>query len=260
MNRHNWKEIHETEWCPEFFRDALTDFLSFFIRISAIYRTAIRRILPRKPTVFIDLCSGRGQYAECFQIFLRRHAPGIRCSILLTDRFPHRNGFSSGELEIRYHPEGITAEEAIRKFDGTFLMFSALHHFPPEELKEMLRTAAKEGKTLAFFDYCTPFPLLQYPFLLLMTIPLVWICTPFLRPWSFRRFLWTYPLPVIPLLVLIDGVISRLKAYTREELNALCKEIPGAAADSYTYCGWHINSLEYPPRGGKTERITETPS
>ena len=71
---------------------------------------------------------------------------------------------------------------------------------------------------------------------------------------------WTYPLPVIPLLVLIDGVISRLKAYTREELNALCKEIPGAAADSYTYCGWHINSLEYIPRGGKAERITETPS
>ena len=115
MNRHNWKEIHETEYCPAFFRDALTDCLSFFIRISAIYRKAIRMILPGKPTRFIDLCSGRGLYAECFQIFLRRHAPGIRCTLLLTDRFPHRTGFSSEAMDISYHPERMDAADAIRE-------------------------------------------------------------------------------------------------------------------------------------------------
>lgn len=261
MNRHNWKEIHETEYCPAFFRDALTDFLSFFIRISAIYRKAIRMILPRKPTRFIDLCSGRGLYAECFQIFLRRHAPGIRCTLLLTDRFPHRTGFSSEAMDISYHPERMDAADAIRELDGTFLMFSALHHFPPEELRHLLRTAQEQKKELAFFDYCTPFPLIQYPALLLLTLPLVWIATPFLRPWSFRRFFWTYPLPVIPLLILIDGLLSRVRAYTVRELREICREIPGAEAGRYLHgAGWSVVYLRCIPSPSEGETaVTGSP-
>ena len=63
MNRHNWKEIHETEYCPAFLRDALTDFLSFFIRISAIYRKAIRM---RNVFRFFFAVTLPGSAARCF--------------------------------------------------------------------------------------------------------------------------------------------------------------------------------------------------
>ena len=42
-----------------------------------------------------------------------------------------------------------------------------------------------------------------------------------MRPFSWKRLLFTYPLPCVPLICLWDGLVSQLRAYTADELLAL---------------------------------------
>jgi hypothetical protein len=49
----------------------------------------------------------------------------------------------------------------------------------------------------------------------------VWVFTPFMRPFLWKRLLFTYPLPCVPMICLWDGFVSQLRAYTPDELRAL---------------------------------------
>ena len=58
---------------------------------------------------------------------------------------------------------------------------------------------------------------------MVLTPLFVWIVTPFMRPFRWRRLFWTYILPMVPLTCLWDGVVSQLRAYTIPELQQLCE-------------------------------------
>jgi len=55
----------------------------------------------------------------------------------------------------------------------------------------------------------------------LLTPLMVWISTPFMRPFKWRRLFWTYVLPMVPLTCLWDGIVSQLRAYTVPELREM---------------------------------------
>jgi len=57
----------------------------------------------------------------------------------------------------------------------------------------------------------------------LLTPIFVWLATPFMRPFTWQRFVWTYLVPLVPLTCLWDGVVSQLRAYTVAELRHLCQ-------------------------------------
>src|SRR5580704_164595 len=43
----------------------------------------------------------------------------------------------------------------------------------------------------------------------------------FIKPFRWKRLLWTYLIPLVPLMCCWDGVISQLRAYTIAELSEL---------------------------------------
>ena len=49
--------------------------------------------------------------------------------------------------------------------------------------------------------------------------------TPFLRPLTWRRVLWTYLVPVVPITGLWDGLVSCLRTYSTQELRDLTEDI-----------------------------------
>jgi hypothetical protein len=57
--------------------------------------------------------------------------------------------------------------------------------------------------------------------LCLLTPLLVIVTTPFIRPFCWRRLLWTYVVPLVPLTCLWDGIVSQLRAYSVSELKSL---------------------------------------
>jgi hypothetical protein len=66
--------------------------------------------------------------------------------------------------------------------------------------------------------------------------PAVWrdlvvvaFCTPFIRPFTWRRLLWTYVVPVVPLVAMWDGLVSNLRTYSPVELSTLADALHGPA-------------------------------
>jgi hypothetical protein len=47
-----------------------------------------------------------------------------------------------------------------------------------------------------------------------------------MRPLTWRRLLWTYLLPVVPLVAAWDGFVSCLRTYSVAELEALVASLP----------------------------------
>jgi hypothetical protein len=74
-----------------------------------------------------------------------------------------------------------------------------------------------------------------------LAIPLfVAVCTPFMRPFRWRRLMWTYLVPVVPLVAGWDGLVSNLRSYTRDELLELAD---GASCDDYRWRVGRVRSL-----------------
>ena len=69
---------------------------------------------------------------------------------------------------------------------------------------------------------------------------LVLLITPRIRPFSWARLVLTYLFPIVPLLILWDGLVSCLRTYRVAELRAMTADLD----DSYTW-----DAGEYRRRG-----------
>lgn len=62
--------------------------------------------------------------------------------------------------------------------------------------------------------------------LLMLLVPLmVLLMTPFIRPFRWSRLLWTYLIPVVPLVSLFDGWVSCVRTYSVQELRELTEAL-----------------------------------
>jgi hypothetical protein len=66
---------------------------------------------------------------------------------------------------------------------------------------------------------------------------MLFIGTPWIRPFRWSRLLWTYLVPIIPLAMLFDGVVSCLRTYRPEELRAMVEKLTGREY------GWEMGEL-----------------
>jgi hypothetical protein len=94
-------------------------------------------------------------------------------------------------------------------------MFTSFHHFPPEEARTVLQNAASAGQGIAIFEITRRAPstiALMFPWVLML-----FVLTPLIRPIRWSRLLYTYVVPIIPLVLLFDGVVSCLRTYRPPE-------------------------------------------
>jgi hypothetical protein len=75
---------------------------------------------------------------------------------------------------------------------------------------------------------------------------LVLLFTPLVRPLTPLRLLLTYVIPVAPLTITWDGLVSALRAHRPEELRALTDSL---AREGYT---WEVGQLTRPGKGTVT--------
>ena len=56
----------------------------------------------------------------------------------------------------------------------------------------------------------------------MLLVPLlVWLMTPFIRPFRLSRLIFTYLAPLMPFAAMFDGVVSCLRTYTPLEIEAM---------------------------------------
>ena len=95
-------------------------------------------------------------------------------------------------------------------------MFNAFHHFAPEPARGVLKCAVEARQPIAIFEIPERSLLTMFP--LLFTPIFVAVATPFIRPFRWRRLLWTYLIPLVPLTSWWDGLVSQLRAYSAREM------------------------------------------
>jgi len=207
-------EIHDLAACPPSLRDALTDFLAFTENLAGAYdpvgpllRRAIERTKARR---IVDLCAGAGGP-------WRRLAAEIDVPVTLTDLYPH------GENVTRVDARAVPAE-----LDGFRTMFTAFHHFRPDEARAILADAVQRGKGYGVFLLARRAP--REIAVLALTWLGVVFAVPFMRPWRWSRVLWTYLPPALPLVGTFDGIVSCLRTYSKVELAGLVRGL-----DSYDW-------------------------
>ena len=226
MGRLHLFELEDQPWFPAIIRDLATDYLHFIQERTHIDRAMtplLRRALDEGHTSdIVDLCSGGS--GPLLGVVRDLAAEGRSVRATLTDLFPNLAAFekiaaSSGGL-IGYERSPVDARRVPARLAGLRTIFNGFHHFRPADARQVLHAAAAAGQPIAVLEISErslrTLPVLLSPIF-------VWLVTPFMRPLTLRRVFWTYLVPLVPLTVLWDGVVSQLRAYTVAELRGLCE-------------------------------------
>lgn len=226
-------EIHDQPWCPAALRDTMTDFLQYSANQWEQYLPALpilcRFVERSRAERVVDLCSGgSGPWPRLSGAL--NGALGKELRIVLTDLYPNVAAFrgvcgSSGSV-LDFHREPVDAGAIPKQLSGFRTLFTSFHHFDVRTGRAVLQSAVDAGEGIGVFEMTERSPA---AILAMLASPLfVLLHGITIRPFSWRRLIWTYLVPVVPLMVMLDGIASCLRSYTVRELDELTASLTGA--------------------------------
>lgn len=240
MARLQLVELEDLPWIPAPIRDAVTGYLQATIDLSDPYAPIVPKLAAAVQrsgaTRIVDLCSGGGGPWKRLRGALE--GAEVAVPLLLTDRYPNLGAVGAvlagkGSAPVAMHDMPVDATRVPAALGGFRTIFTAFHHFAPDGARAILRDAVARREPIGVFEAtkrnaaCIAFTLLT-PLVTLMMMPRV-------RPFRWTNLLFTYLIPVVPLMVVWDGVVSCLRTYDVEELRVLARE-----ADPDGHFDWEI--------------------
>ena len=248
-------EFTDLPGLPRPIRRWLGDYLRGVVTLTRLFEPAGPRIaallgIARTDQV-VDLCSGAGGPWPALSPVVEA-ALGRPIQVRLTDLHPDGDTWAWLEArairDVTGHPGRVPADAVPAELAGVRTVFDGLHHLPPAAVRAVLADASRKGVPLLAAEAVERSAL---GLLGVLASPLlVWLVTPFLRPLSVTRLVFTYVVPLVPLLVLWDGVVSVLRCYRPAELLALAQGLPGDLE-------WRVERAR--PRGPAATFLTGTP-
>lgn len=229
MRRLHLFEFEDQAWFPAVIRDYMTDFLEFTWRTFRFYDPAVpilQRVAGRMGARdFVDLCSGGGGPWVYLQPRLDSADGAVR--VTLTDKYPNLTAFAraaAGAPGITFSAAPVDAAQVPPELAGVRTIFTGLHHLPPPVVQAILQDAADQRAAICIFEFTE-----RRWHQILATPPIVagiiFLGTPFMRPLTWRRLLFTYVLPLTPLASMWDGVVSQLRSYSVAELTEMTRQV-----------------------------------
>ena len=230
INRRHLFEIEDQSWLPKSLRNGVTDFLQHIVQVYSLYQPITDRLFKAlyntNQSHIIDLCSGGSGPWVSLAKKLPKENKG-KFSITLTDLYPNQMAICrSSKLKmgnIKYLSDSVNALQVPKELKGFRTLFSSFHHLNPTQAQSVLQNAVEAKSGIAIFESTQRHPLsIIY---MLLTPFIVMINTPFIRPFRWSRIFWTYCIPLIPLVVAFDGIISCLRTYSVDELKEMTQKV-----------------------------------
>jgi hypothetical protein len=232
MRRIQFIEIHDQPWLPSLLRHEITDALQFGLNLFKAYAPIVPRLQSALDSTdsqsIVDLCSGGG--GPWAALSRKLHGKAGKLQIWLTDKYPNpgavQNVRSDSGNDIRFHADSVDAMRVPDELKGMRTMFTSFHHFSPDEARAILQNAVDAREGIAIFEATRRAPST-------IAFMLVWVAilcagTPWIRPFRWSRLLWTYLVPIVPMVLLFDGVVSCLRTYRPQELRAIVEKLNGS--------------------------------
>ena len=242
-------ELHELPGCPDLLRRIATDYLR---TVGEVFR-AFEPVAPLLANLLtkhderriVDLCSGGSGpivgLAEALPPQL-----GFAPEVVLTDLHPNREAFAWAKrraaVPVSYEASSVDALAVPADLRGVRTIFDAFHHFRPQQARAILADAASKQTPILIVE-ATERSLPAMLGMLLFVPLLVLLLTPFVRPFSLGRLLFTYVIPVAVPLILFDGVVSCWRSYTPAELLEMTKGLDSS--------GYRFRVEQLKSRGGR---------
>ena len=231
MSRLHLFEWEDQPWCPEVFRDFITEHLQFLARLFGFFDPVVdilvKALNQLKTTQIVDMCSGGGGPWPSLIDEVAAKAD-VAPEVLLTDLYPNATAFEKVEREcagkIKGHRQSASAFDMPEELVGFRTIFTGFHHFKPEHAKKILEDAVAKKTGIGIFEAQ------ERSLLMVATIPFAvffagLVFTPFIGNLSFKRLFFTYVIPICPLLFAWDGFASCLRTYSIEELKELTRDL-----------------------------------
>jgi hypothetical protein len=256
-----WPRLHLIEWndqpwLPEILRRAVTDYLTTLIELGDPFAPLVPRLAKLCAQTgddrVVDLCAGGGGPWIKLQPAVSA-ALGRPLRVTLTDLYPNRAAFArvgaTAPGAIAGEAEPVDARAVPARLGGLRTLFEGFHHLRPTDARAVLADAQRQRQPIVIVEG-TRRSLTALLGMLLVPL-VVLLVTPRIRPWSWARLLLTYLVPIVPLVILWDGLVSCLRSYRLSELCALT-----AGLDD----GYHWEVGEYRRHGGIVTYLVGAPS
>ena len=225
-------EFNDQPWLPSIVRNALTAYLNVAYRSTPFGAMLAKRVATlltlNGSNKIVDLCSGSGGPIAIVDEELKKQ--GVTTEITMTDLFPNPRS-KTGSMD--YWPQSVDARHVPPQLAGMRTMFASFHHFERQDAVLILRNAFEQRYPIAVFEVTARTPA---GIITAILIPFgVLLMTPKIRPVTWFQIVFTYLIPILPLMVFWDGLVSQLRTYSPAEMKAMTLEM--SAPDYHWDCG-----------------------
>lgn len=237
-------EFEDQPWFPEKIREGMTSYLRFLFQSLNLYQPVLPLLKEAtehcRTNHILDLCSGSGGSIEKIRNDMMKYY-SMDIKFTLTDRYPNPLVYQyisdRSQRGITYYEFPVDATRVPLGLEGFRTLFSSFHHFDRHQAKAVLKDAVNSNHGIGVFDGGNK------SFIMILLIifmhPLVlWLFTPFFKPFRWSRIFYTYLFPAIPFCSVWDGIFSILRLYEPSDLIAIAKE-----ADSQNY-SWSAGKVK----------------
>jgi len=246
MKRTHLFEFEDQLWFPQSIRACMQDHLRFMGDLSTpAYKGFVEKLRPAMERLgqreILDLCSGGGGPIRTILKLLR--AQGFAATARVTDLFPNVAAYRQLEHDsggiIQGCDASVNATSVPPALSGFRLLANGFHHFRPQDTAMVLADAVKQQRGIAVIEMVSRSPLAFFS--IFVGLVMLFVTAPFVRPFRFSRLFFTYLLPLVPLCILWDGLVSCLRVYSPAELRELASQVGSTAYD------WDIGEIRVGP-------------
>lgn len=217
MKRKQLSQITNSIWFPEFLTRCIYDFMTWFVN----------KANAAKP--FIPVIEQGLEHSDRIIVIDKKCGAGFETVDNLIDKKIQR---------IFRSPNKIDSNE-----EGLYLSVNSFHQFSEAHAKEILQTVSNNKQPIVVVEGNNDS--LWQVFGMTVIVPLTVLLTaPFVKPFRIERIIFTYLIPVLPVVTFIDGFLALFKLYSPNDLNELT-----ASVGAKGYC-WKSGKLDN-GRGGK---------
>lgn len=182
----------------------------------------------------VDLGSGSGgPMIDVVQQLNASENVTSQIDLLLTDKYPNHkfidliNGRSIPN--VRYSKKPVDARDISQMPAGLKTMIASFHHMKPKVAKQILQSAEESKEPILIYEIAennVPVILwvLLLPISLMILILMVIFMTPFVKPLRLSQIVFTYIIPIIPIVYAWDGQASIMRTYTKNDVLSLINE------------------------------------
>jgi len=233
MNRLHLIEFHEQPWVPAILRQGVTDYLRTATEVAGHYKAVVpmvkEMLADQADNQIVDLGAGAGGgWAQMLPQLEEEMGESVK--LLLTDLNPNTPALEAlkadSQGKIDYVPTAVDARSVPKDVKGLRTMLNIFHHLRPDDAKAVVKDADEKQQPLLVIEILDN-SIIQAIMILILAPILTLILTPRIRPFRFWRIIFTYLIPILPLMIAWDGFVSVLRLYGPKSMQKLTEGLNG---------------------------------